>query len=543
MAVAQRYGANFSVTAGVLLACLVLGGGTHAGFAGDVALQLVAIPVLLSAAYRAVCEPSRAEARLPVAFCGACIALPLIQLVPLPVFVWTRLPSRELLLETMSLAGTAGDARALSLSPDATWLGLLSLLPPMAVFLSALRLQLHERRVLSLLLIAFAVASAMLGLLQVAQGRTSWLRPYTFTNENEAVGLFANRNHLAALLYCGVLLVAAWAVHVVRPLDDVRRIVLESAWIVPLAICLIALIVLVAGATMARSRAGLALTMLALAAGVAIAFRERLRGDQVLEPGRALAAATVFAVLFAIQFGLYRVLERFSGDPLEDARVRFVRTTLSGAIAFLPFGSGIGTFVPIYASLERPVDLLPDTYANRAHNDLLEFTLEGGVLAVLILLVFAGWLAARSFELWRNPWPRAAPLDHALARAAACVCTLLVLHSAVDYPLRTTALSSLFAFACALLVAPATWPPPTAAEPVAEAASRPKRTRARAAAASPAVADPDSAPISSWPTDARTSATSAPLQSDEAIDWPEEWRSRAHAGSDTPEKPGRDGTE
>lgn len=527
----------------MLLACLVLGGGTRAGFAGDVVLQLAAIPVLLTASYRIVLDKDHRAATLPLAFCVACLALPLLQLVPLPAFVWTRLPSRDLLRETMSLVGAQGEARTLSISPDATWLSLLSLLPPMAVFVSAVRLQLNERRALSLLVIAFAVATALLGLVQVAQGRTSWLRPYTFTNENEAVGLFANRNHLAALLYCGVLLVAAWGVHVVRPLEAGRRAALETAWVVPLAACLVALLVLVAGATMARSRAGLGLTMLALAAGVAIAFQERFREGRTLEPGRAMAGAALFAVLFAVQFGLYRVLERFGGDPLEDARVRFARTTLSGALAFLPFGSGVGTFVPAYAMIERPGDLLPDTFANRAHNDVLEFALEGGVLAILIQLAFAGWLAVRTLELWRRPWPLAAPVDHALARAAAFACAVVILHSVVDYPLRTTALASVFALACALLVAPGIWPPRPQAEPAAEKATQTRRARTRTAAPSPAVVDAGEAGMPSWPADAGTSAARAPPGSDDGFDWPEEWRPRTRAGSPTSAKPGRDGSD
>ena len=53
---------------------------------------------------------------------------------------------------------------------------------------------------------------AFLGILQVAQGPTSALRFYQFTNPNEAVGFFANRNHFAALVNVLILLTAAWAV-------------------------------------------------------------------------------------------------------------------------------------------------------------------------------------------------------------------------------------------------------------------------------------------------------------------------------------------
>jgi len=39
-----------------------------------------------------------------------------------------------------------------------------------------------------------------------------------------------------------------------------------------------------------------------------------------------------------------------------------------------------------------------------------------------------------------------------LARAGSLVVAMILVHSAVDYPLRTVAMTSLFAFACALLV-------------------------------------------------------------------------------------------
>jgi hypothetical protein len=81
-------------------------------------------------------------------------------------------------------------------------------------------------------------------------------------------------------------------------------------------------------------------------------------------------------VIFAVQYALYRILQRFSGDPLEDARIVFARTTNAGAKAYMPFGSGMGTFVSVYAALEKPGDTMVDTYANRAHNDVIELWLE-----------------------------------------------------------------------------------------------------------------------------------------------------------------------
>jgi O-antigen ligase len=94
------------------------------------------------------------------------------------------------------------------------------------------------------------------------------------------------------------------------------------------------------------------------------------------------------------------------------------------------------------------------SYVNHAHNDWLEIWLEGGFLALAVLVAFLIWFVFASFGAWRAPLDRGRALDRALPQAASIVVILVLLHSAVDYPLRTTALMTLFAFCCALLVPP-----------------------------------------------------------------------------------------
>ena len=97
------------------------------------------------------------------------------------------------------------------MAPAATWLSLVSLLPPLAVFFATLLMSFRQRRLLSAWMLAFGAVSVFLGLSQVAGGPTSLLRLFANTNPTEAVGFFANRNHFAALLYVMILLAAAWA--------------------------------------------------------------------------------------------------------------------------------------------------------------------------------------------------------------------------------------------------------------------------------------------------------------------------------------------
>jgi hypothetical protein len=127
------------------------------------------------------------------------------------------------------------------------------------------------------------------------------------------------------------------------------------------------------------------------------------------------------------------------------------QVTSQAAIANLPFGSGFGTFAPIYEKFE-PRTSLGNRYVNHAHNDWLELWLTGGAPAIMLAVGFLAWLAASAFRLWSRDQPEAPVLDLVLAQAAPIVIVLLLLHSALDYPLRTAALSVLFATACAYLI-------------------------------------------------------------------------------------------
>jgi O-antigen ligase len=500
----------FLVCAVVLVACLLLGGGTRAGFLSDTVIQLAAIPLLLIALQRLAGLPTVKGFRWALLFCLAVVLVPLLQLVPLPPEVWTQLPNREALIETFGLLHRDLPWMPVSVSPRATWLSALSLLAPIAIFLGTLLLGYRERRALSLILIAVGVVSAFLGLAQVAGGPNSPLRFFEITNRTEAVGFFANRNHFSAALYALMLFAAAWAVEAASP-PARGRALMETRWVVPLIASFTVLVILVAAQAIARSRAGLGLTIVALVAAIALAFRDR-RMTTGVTPARVMLAATALAVMFAAQFALFRLSERFAEDPLKDGRAMLVRITSEAAQRYMPVGSGMGTFVPVYAMQQRPEEAPLDSYVNRAHNDIVEIWLEAGVAGAGLLALFLAWLVRRSAVLWRRYAP-GGEIDVALARAATVVAALIVAHSAVDYPLRTGAMMAIMAFACGLLV-----PPPgggyeqfladgrtegVQAKPRKAAGARPQGSRR-----------PANAPISQHPSERWGSD----------VEWPEDWR-------------------
>src|SRR5690606_27495054 len=97
-------------------------------------------------------------------------------------------------------------------------------------------------------------------------------------------------------------------------------------------------------------------------------------------------------------------------------------------------------------------DALLDKFANRAHNDFVEVWLELGVLGAGLAGLFVLWFVMRVRHVWKRS--ELTSLDTLISRAATISIVLLLAHSAVDYPLRTTALLCVFALCCALLVEP-----------------------------------------------------------------------------------------
>ena len=449
----ERANTLFYLCALVVAASLLLGGGTRGGFLSDAVLQLLAIPLLLLALWKMFDVELTRGARIAAWFCLAIVAVPLLQLIPLPPSLWTTLPGREASIETFELLGRELPWMPMSVAPHETWLSALSLIPPLGIFFGTLLLGYQHRRFLVAITLAIGVVSVFVGLLQVTQGPGSALRFFEFTNDEEAVGFFANRNHFAALLYALLLFAAAWAVNAAAAGGragghlkdyDARSIVLIVGGFT-------LLVVLLAGQAMARSRAGLGFTIVALLGAFALGVSDRRVGSSVTS-ARLIAVASALAVIFTVQYALYRIMERFVVDPLQDARIPFASNTIDAAMAYMPFGSGLGTFVPVYAMFEKPTDLIADTYANHAHNDVLELWLNTGIAGLVLLALFVVWLALRSVDVWRRAPAGASGLDWSLARAAPIVAVLLVAHSFVDYPLRTGAMMAVMALACALLI-------------------------------------------------------------------------------------------
>jgi O-antigen ligase len=450
----------FYLCAVVMVASLTLGGAAGRGLLSDAILQLLAIPLLLVSLWRLFEGSLTRQMRLALWFCVAIAALPLLQLIPLPPWLWTALPNRQPSVEAFDIIGSVVPWMPISVSPKGTWLSALSLIPPLAVFLSTLLLSYSERRWLTLVVLAVGVLSVFIGFLQVAQGQDSPLRFFEYSNRTEAVGFFANRNHFAALSYCLIVFSIGWIVYWSATVriprnkegkQKTKEYEYDTASIIALLGSFTVLVILLAGELMARSRAGLGLTIIALFGVFALGLANRSAGFGAMLVNKLLVGAIVLVGIFSLQFAFYRVLDRIP-DGLSSDRPIIASTTIEAARAYMPLGSGLGSFVPVYAMFEKP-EHAADTYVNRAHNDILEVWLETGVLGLALTGLFVIWLVRRSVEIWRSaPAPGTSQLDWSLSRAATIVPALLLAHSLVEFPLRTGAIMAVMAFACALLI-------------------------------------------------------------------------------------------
>lgn len=427
-----------------LLFALCLGfalGGSSRGDAGQLlVLRPLSVLILGYALYQLRAEDIRAF-RGPIALIAAYAGLVALQLVPLPYSLWSSLPGRELVVDIDKAARLGLISRPLSLTPPATWNALFALALPIAVFLLMIRVTPQERATALAALLAIGMLSAILAILQILGDPQGLLYFYRWTNNGSAVGLFANRNHQSVFLAC--LIPIAW---IVLARTGLVAIPLRCATIT-FSLAFVAFVgvvftlILVTG-----SRAGFAASLLALAS------LTLLRRDQSKPESKGVPAehrshwgsglvALVLAGLGIAAVALDRALaiSRLLGDDeVADMRVRILPTVRSMISEYLPWGSGFGSFQAVY-QVHEPDELLGPTYMNHAHNDWLEFILDGGLPALALLIAAMVLIAKRMIELWRESHDDMA--GKLSSRLGLIVLGLLAFASFFDYPLRVPALA------------------------------------------------------------------------------------------------------
>lgn len=429
---------RLSLAAAVLLVfAFAFGGASQLNALRLALVELAALPLLVLAATELVHRPELIrQHRFALALAGLTLAVPLIQLLPLPPQVWTHLPGRDQMALAQELAGLQGSWVPISLTPDATWNAALALLPPIAMFLAVLVSEPGLVRRLIWISLGALVINLFAGALQGVSG-THMFHPWPSTHIGSISGLMANRNHLATLILT-CLPLAAWLVgdrlKGSRQVQGAGLLVAGSFFV----LCLV-------GLAMGQSRAGVVLAFPVMALSLLVAWRASRAGNPGL-PLLGIGAAVVVALTAVTTFALPIALERFGIENPELGRLDRWPFVVEAGNPYQPIGTGLGSFDPVYRSIE-PLVQLDTTYFNQAHNEYLQIWLEAGLVGVAIVVAFLIWYGRRTISAW---FGQAVP-GQSLQRAASVGILVALLHSVVDYPLRTETIMVLFAMLCAVL--------------------------------------------------------------------------------------------
>jgi O-antigen ligase len=430
---------RLAVVPAFLLLCLLLGGASAAGYWANMVLQLLAVALLFWAAISRRSAPMPTPGRQLILLSGLAILLILVQLIPLPPSVWTALPGRERVADGFRMLGEPLPWLPISLSAARTVGSALWLLPAFAVLLGILRLGAFRASWFAWVLAIVTIASVGIGALQMVGGEQSPWYLYDITNYGVTVGFFSNANHFATMLVATVPFLAALYVQARARGRSVQR---SSGMFVVLAGTLTIVFV---GLAANRSIAGLGLAVPVLAASIMMILSRKRRLPAWAGALVALLIAGAVIGAFSAPFGA--TITDAEADASRDTRSESFARTITAARDFMPFGSGIGSYNEVYRSYE-PHDTITRWYMNHVHGDYIELALETGLPGLILILLFLFWWARRTVTIWRAEEP-----DY-FARAATIASAAILAHSLIDYPLRTAAISAVFAMCCALMAEP-----------------------------------------------------------------------------------------
>ncbi|QAY77052.1 O-antigen ligase [Sphingosinicella sp. BN140058] len=419
-----------------LVLCLVLGGASGGGHWANMVLQLLALPLVAAGVLIRRNTPMASAGKQLMWLVAFSAALVILHLIPLPPALWTSLAGREPIARGFQMLGQPLPWLPISLAPTRTIASALWALPAVAILFGMFRLGAFTPRWLAGALISVTAVGVGLGALQLSGGETSRLYLYRIANRNAATGFFANTNNMAELMVVAIPFVAALYLAAVRKGSSVQK---RSGVLI---ILLGALAVLVVGIAVNRSLAGIGLAVPTVAATALMIF---FRGRRVPVWGGAAIVALLgasIALVLSTPFG--NNLTTDAARTSQSSRYTAFGTTIEATKDYLPLGSGVGTFPQIYPMYEDP-QRVDRWYMNHAHNDYLELALETGIPGLILIALFLLWWLWRVVRVWRADEP------DQFARAASIGAAVILAHSFVEFPLRTAAISAVFAVCCALM--------------------------------------------------------------------------------------------
>jgi len=304
-------------------------------------------------------------------------------------------------------------------------------------------IQNHRRlKLLALVIVATGALQAFYGVvLQLSGGGIS---PLTGIDEgNRARGTFVYQNHFANFLALslsvaiGVLLSQLSSKRNHRTLRQLTRDTLSTLLSAKMMLRL-AMILMVTGLVMSRSRMGNAAFFTALVGVALLALWLYKRPPALLKP-LVISILVLDMVMIGSMFGLEKLQERYEQTSFaSEARDEVVKDSLPLLDAHWLTGSGGGTFYTVFPAVQ------PQAYSgfyDHAHNDYLQFAIELGLPITGVLAFWLVLLGGRALLVMHRHDNK---LERGLAFATLMALVHMGLHCSVDFNLQAPANALLF---------------------------------------------------------------------------------------------------
>lgn len=337
---------------------------------------------------------------------------------------------------------------------QATWHSTLVGLTMVAMLLMGLSAPPAQTETLLKVWLGAAVAQAAMGLLQL--GGSGVLR-FDAVSGEPAIGSFASKNTYANFLVMAIPLVIY---KLLNPSSGQRSASSRKPWLWGLA-----LLTLLTAVIASTSRTGIATGFLVALLAVVMIPRSGNKGEKTQgSSGRFrlwLVGGALAMLLLALLAGGLDWVVRFDSERLiaDDAvRESMREATWKGAMAYWPWGSGIGSYPVVFPRFQSAA--LGRYLIDLAHSEYLQSLMEMGAAFVVIAAVALALIARRMAQMVRAARSggrrkgrrqgegASGGWNHQDTLALACGLGALAtaLHAWVDYPFRIPANAMFAAF-------------------------------------------------------------------------------------------------
>ena len=360
-----------------------------------------------------------------------------VQYLPLPAALVKLLSPDSYRLFASSGSGVA-PWLTLSVDPVQTKISFYKSLSYLCLFISCLLVVTSPSRARAVL-VCFLVAGtwqALYGSVEALSGSSRSL-VFELPVKSIATGSFVYRNHYANYL----LLCLAMSIGLLVSSLETRQLPSAKAWLRSTittllsnkALVRISLAIMVIGLVMSRSRMGNAAFFVAMTVtgllGLCL-IKNRTRGLTYL----IVSMVVIDTFILSAWFGLSKIQDRLLQTSLQhESRDEVIRDAVPMLGDFGGSGAGMGSFYGLFPGYKGESVRL---FYDHVHNDYLQFMIEAGIPATLLLMVlvsFCAYSALQAMYLRHNSTMKGVAFGSVMA------ITGMAIHMTVDFPLQASA--------------------------------------------------------------------------------------------------------